>query len=327
MPKKLIILYKSIKEKPQNYPVKVRIEASTLCQLKCCSFQKDQEKWAIGKGYLKIKDFEKFILKHPYIREIELSNFGEIFLNPDLLHIIRCAYDNNIILTASNGVNFNTVSDEILEALVKYRFQAMTISIDGASQEVYSSYRINGNFDTVIENIKKLNFYKQKYDSEFPELVWQYILMEETEKRDDIIKAKMMAKELNMKIGFKLTWNSYKPNDVEMLREETGLKFLTRDELFKGEKRIYASVCYQLWYAPQINYDGKLLGCCSAVCDDFGVNVFKTGLSKALKSKNYVYAKKMLLGQADIPKRYKNIPCVNCSKFKKMYKNKIFLVE
>ena len=46
------------------------------------------------------------------------------------------------------------------------------LSIDGASQETYSRYRVNGNFDRVIENIKRLQAYKQKVGSEYPDLTW-----------------------------------------------------------------------------------------------------------------------------------------------------------
>ena len=325
----LIVLFRWIKERRNivpllQLPTKVRLDASTLCQLKCCPIQKEM---TIGKGYLKFEDFKNFILKNNYIKEVELANNGEIFLNPDLIHIIKYAHNNNIILTANGGTNFNTVSDEVLEALVKFHFQSITIAIDGVSQEVYSIYRVNGDFNKVIDNIKKLNAYKAKYNSKFPQLAWQFIIMENNE--NDIVAAKIMAQQLDMQIWFKLTWDrKYKPKNVELIRRETGLLSLTRDELLINEKKIYASnLCNQLWDAPQINYDGLLLGCCVVHKDDFGINVFKKGLEKALKSKNYNYAKKMLLGQVGILKKNKNIPCVNCSIFKRMNEHKIFLTR
>ena len=50
----------------------------------------------------------------------------------------------------------------MLETLVKYRFTGLTFSIDGTSQETYEKYRRNGNFNNVIENIKKIKFTKRK---------------------------------------------------------------------------------------------------------------------------------------------------------------------
>ena len=49
---------------------------------------------------------------------IELSNWGEIFLNPDLPNILAYSYQKSVALTASNGVNLPTVKPEVLEAVV-----------------------------------------------------------------------------------------------------------------------------------------------------------------------------------------------------------------
>ena len=187
-------------------PTKVRLEACTLCQLKCfgCTFQKNNHKY-LGGGYLKFGDFKKFVDHNKYIKEIELSNYGEIFLNPDLIQIMKYASDKNISLTATSGCNFNTVSDEQIHALVDYNFNRITLSIDGASQETYGIYRKNGNYNNVIENVKKLLEYKKEKESLFPELIWQYIIMEHNEL--DIINAKKTAKELGIPIWFKLTWD------------------------------------------------------------------------------------------------------------------------
>jgi MoaA/NifB/PqqE/SkfB family radical SAM enzyme len=280
----------------------------------------------MGKGYLQFSDFKNFVQNNKFIKGIELSNSGEIFLNPDLIYILEYAFKNNIALYARNGVNFNTVSDEILQALVRFRFRNLTIAIDGASQEIYSLYRVKGNFDTVIANIKKINEYKEKYNSKFPELIWQYILMEHNE--NDIIKVKAMAKELKMNMRFQLAWDSeYIPKNREILMKETGLKYLTRKEKREKQKGgIYnRSMCHQLWKSPQINWDGRLLGCCGVYMDDFGVNVFEVGLKKAVNSDNYKYAKKMLTGKAGVPKNVKNIPCVNCDSYKMMKETGIYL--
>jgi MoaA/NifB/PqqE/SkfB family radical SAM enzyme len=298
-------------------PGRVRLEASTLCQLNCKScYMRKLNFGTMGTGYLKFSDFKNFIQNNKFVKNIELSNNGEIFLNPDLLHILEYAFENNVTLSANNGVNFNTVSDEIAEALVKYRFNTMAISIDGASQEIYSLYRINGDFNTVMKNIIKVNKYKQKYKSQFPELTWHYVIMEHNE--CDIVKAKEMAKELQMKIKFKLTWDiDCRPKNVTIIRKETGLD-LNCEDVFENDGIVYPSICRQLWSSPQINWDGRLLGCCCAYTEDFGVNVFETGLKEAIKTENYKYAKKMLEGKIDIQKNMKNIPCVNCSKYKTM---------
>ncbi len=74
------------------------MEACTLCQLNCpaCWFRVDE--YGIKKknhtffGYLKFDDFKNFVDDNPQIESIELSNNGEIFLNPELNKIIEYAY-------------------------------------------------------------------------------------------------------------------------------------------------------------------------------------------------------------------------------------------
>lgn len=54
-------------------------------------------------------------------------------------------------------MNLNTVADDVLEGLVRYRLRTITCSIDGASRETYAIYRRHGDYDTVLGNIRKIN--------------------------------------------------------------------------------------------------------------------------------------------------------------------------
>ena len=314
-----------ISPETDELPAFISVEASTLCQLKCLHCNIRNDFGIIGKGFLKYIDFKKFLDNHEFIKRIELSSYGEIFLNPELSEIIKYAHSKKVELTANSGVNFNTVKDEMLELLVKCKFNSLCIAVDGASQEIYSQYRVNGNFDTVISNIKKLNKYKMKYNSEFPKLRWQYVIMSHNE--CEVAKAKILAKALDMEIFFKLTWDpGYVPTNVEMLRKETGLKHFTRDDYEKDFDTAYIVPCHQLFTRPQINWDGRLLGCCCQRKDDFGVNVFEVGLKKALNSKQYTYAKKMLRGKVTQPKfRIASNPCSKCSIAKRILANDNYL--
>jgi molybdenum cofactor biosynthesis enzyme MoaA len=132
-------------------PRKIRLEASSICQLKCpsCPNTSRAIQPTIGSGFLKLSDFCNLIDQNPWIREIELSNYGEIFLNPHLLEIIEYAHDKQIVLRADNGVNLNHVKEDVLAGLVKCSFRSMSCSLDGASSKTYSQYRVNGEFEPI----------------------------------------------------------------------------------------------------------------------------------------------------------------------------------
>lgn len=295
------------------YPKKLRLEACTLCQLKCagCFFQREKHR-ALGGGYLKFDNFKKIVNDNTFLKEIELSSYGEIFLNPDLVSIMKYAHEKGIALTAYNGVNFNTVTDEQIHALVDYCFRGITFSIDGATQQTYAQYRIGGDLGRVMNNVRKLIEYRDKCGSKYPKLVWQYIIMRHNEL--EVGLAKQMASELGMPISFKLDWDrNYQPVHVDYLKQETGLSFFTRNDYEKENKKAYKDyVCEELFLQPQINWDGRLLGCTNYSKGDYGVNVFEVGLKKALSSKQYQLAKKCLLTVHPSEHVYRNTPCYSC---------------
>lgn len=291
-----------------DLPSKIRLETCTLCQLNCvCCPRRDPSfKKTYGLGYLKFKNFKKFVDDNLF-NEIEISNKGEIFLNPELLDIIKYAHQKDIKLTAYNGVNMNYLPDNIAEALVKYKFSKMVVSIDGATPETYAIYRQGGDFNTVINNIEKINFYKKKYNSIYPMMSYKFILFGHNE--HEIDEAKEMAKKLDMEMIFASNYEqSYSPvKNLKLIQEKTGLCA----NIPRADLKDFWYLCKQLWIDPQINWDGKLFGCCRQ-SQIFGSNVFKDGLLNALNAPYFIYEKNMLLGKA---KPIKSIPCFNCDTY------------
>lgn len=296
-------------------PHRVRLEVSTVCQLRCagCGFQKGDND-DLGRGFLSVENFKKFCDMNPFIREIEISNYGEPFLNPNLVEMLYIAKEKGISMLCLNGTNFNTVSDEQIHALVDTGFKEISLSIDGASQETYKKYRIGGDFDCVMENVRKLQAYKKEKNSELPKLRWQYILMEHNEL--EVGKAKAIAKELDIPISFKLNWDSsYKPVNREYLLKETGRKELTEEEFTaKHGTHPFNGLCEQMFIRPQVNWDGRLLGCCTRRHATFDVNVFEIGLIEAIRSPKYILNKECLMTVHPEKARFSSCTCYACEK-------------
>ncbi len=292
-------------------PRRIRLEASSICQLRCpsCPNTSKALQSVIGSGFLKLHDFQNLLDSSPWLAEIELSNYGEIFLNPDLLEMMKYAHERKVILRADNGANLNHVKEEVLEGLVRYRFGSMTCSLDGASNETYQMYRVGGNFDTVIENIRKINHFKRQYRTEYPMLAWQFVVFGHNE--HEIPAARKLAGELDMAFRPKLSWDAdFSPvRDAEFVKREAGLDAVSRQE-FKAKRGVdYARICYQLWLEPQINWDGKMLGCCRNTWGDFGGNAFQDGLFESLNNERMRYAREMLRGKRVARG---DVPCTTC---------------
>jgi len=297
-------------------PRKIRIDAASVCQLRCpgCLTGRQELPRVVGSGLLKVEDFRALLDKHPEVREVELSNWGEVLLHPDLADLLRVAHERNVAITFNNGVNLNTASDEALDAIVKYGVRAMVVSIDGATQEAYVKYRVRGNIADVIANIQKLNELKRQYDTSFPVMTWKMILF--AHNQHEIADARRQALGLGMSFRTEINANGDFDGlpDEEAAREDSGLSVVTYGEHVEATgSTLVKKYCHQLWNEPQVNWDGKILGCCMNTWSDFGGNAFVDGL----ETERLDYAKKMLQGRA--PER-DDIPCTTCSEYVAMKK-------
>ena len=314
------VIGRVLKIKPRSHnrvsrriePRRIRLEASSFCQLRCpsCPTTSGHIHPAIGSGFLKFDDFRALLQSNPALEQVEISNYGEVFLNPQLLRILEYAHQKNVAISIGNGANLNHVEDEVLEGLVKYEVRLITCSIDGATPESYRKYRVRGDFDRVIRNIETINSYKYRYQSSLPRLVWQFVVFGHNE--HEISVAREMAEKLGMEFSAKMTWDeTFSPiRDVAFVRSRTGWQSTSREEYEQQHGEKFASeICHQLWDSPQINWDGKVLGCCRNFWSDFGGNAFTGGLMNSINSEKMAYARDMLSGRK--PAR-DDIPCSTC---------------
>ncbi|MBU4352825.1 MAG: radical SAM protein [Nanoarchaeota archaeon] len=305
------------------------ISLSNCCQLRCPKCPSGRRGFSLAdeNEYMKFEDFRSLLDGNPQIKEVLTNCRGEMFLNPDLLQIMEYAFKKGVAMGNSCGVNLNNVNEGVLEGLVKYRFRLLLCSLDGASPETYSTYRIGGDFNKVIEHIRTINHFKKTYKSEYPKLIWQFIVFGYNE--HEIDAAKEMARELNMEFSPKMQTNPGQAfssiRNREMVMKKTGWSVTTREEFAEKTGSEYIrSVCHSLWLGPRVDWDGTITGCgCFRKNQGaFGGNALVDGYLSAITHEKIEYAKKMLLGQ-EKPKD--NIPCTTCQLYLDMRNSKNFL--
>jgi MoaA/NifB/PqqE/SkfB family radical SAM enzyme len=314
------------------HPRALQIDASSHCQLACpsCPTATGAARPALGAGHLDVDNFRALLDANPEVAEVELSNYGEMFLNPKLAELLRIAHERQVVLHADNGINLNHASEATLRALVQYGFRSMTCSIDGASPESYRQYRVKGDFEKVLDNIRIINKYKRELRSGFPYLKWQFVVFGHNE--HEIADARKQAAELGMIFVPKLSWDeeispirNRELVQVQLAQIQMGAKDLTRDEFYRAHGRDYARhICHQLWKAPVLNWDGRVTGCCRNFWGDFGANAFTDGLTESVNSEGIEYARQMLLGR--VPDRA-GLPCTTCDLYHVMRRDGRWLTE
>ncbi|VVB82681.1 Radical SAM superfamily protein [uncultured archaeon] len=279
------------------FPKAIRLDTSTICNLKCPCCPTGRREDKLSRGFLKFSDFKKFIDKYGFlIEDIYLSNKGEMFLNPEIFDIIQYAEDRGI--RTHSDTNLNYFNEKMAEKLVKSGISELTISLDGASQKSYSLYRVGGDFEKVISNIKSINKFKEKYQSKKPVLNWQFIIFGHNQ--NEIEKAKKMADKLKIHFFLKKSWdkNFSVPSNLSEIED--------KEKIYKRDK----SFCDDLWICPVINYNGNIFGCCILSDEKFNLgNVFQEGFFKVYNGKKMRKLRKFVLGR----NKSKNfLPCSNC---------------
>jgi len=292
----------------------ITIDACSLCQLQCvqCPISQMGYKNTIKKGYLTFESFNRLVKDNPGIKAIKLDCSGELFLNQHLRYILMYAFNDDVMLSCPGGVNLNTVTEETLKDLVRFRFQYLNVSIDGASQDTYEQYRVGGDFAEVIHNINIINDYKRKFNTPYPKLQWQFIVFGHNE--HEIRKARKTAEELGMRFYPKMNWNStYSPiKDTAEVKRQTGWEVTTREEYEKKYKRSYVrSTCYELWGNPRLSWDVSVTGCSWNTWDRFD-------------AVTVTHARKVLMGKYPV---HQPIPCNQCEILLEMDKTKNYLTR
>lgn len=241
----------------RHYPSALMIEPTNICNLKCplCPSGSGELKRPRGMmDYALFKEIVDQVQRH--VGMLILWNQGEPYLNADFSKIVRYASAKGLYtMTSTNGsLPMN------LQEIIKSGLKRIIFSLDGTNAASYEKYRVGGDFELVMSNMRALAEAKESMKSKTPHIVWQFILMSHNE--DEAAEAKRMAHKLGVdKIEFK-TAQIYKPEDLAYLPKNHSLsryRYTNKDfEL----RTTLLNRCRRLWTQPVINWDGELAICC-----------------------------------------------------------------
>ena len=277
-----------------GYPTRICIDPTNYSQLNCPLCPTGEKSKKVTRGKLVYENYLKLINEiGDYLYKITFYNWGEPLLNPELFLCVKDATGRGIRTNISTNLNYYT--DQLLEDMVKSGLYKLTIGLDGACQETYQVYRVTGDFNKAIEGIKKINEIKKLLNTNYPILLWQYILMKHNE--NEVDKARQMAEELDMQFRVKaisldedaleLRENWYPQNPDYQKAVHNSLS-----------KKPYIDRCLELWNSPVINWNGELFPCCYVFGDEYGMgNVFREGFKKTWNNEKMHAARIAVMGK------------------------------
>lgn len=95
----------------------------------------------------------------PNVKSIELTGHGEPFFNEKFMDMFKHAKQSgSFVATTANATLINRT---IAEQLVSWGMDRIIISIDAATKDLYEKIRRGARFETVLENIDDINFFKK----------------------------------------------------------------------------------------------------------------------------------------------------------------------
>jgi len=239
-------------------PPTVMVEPTDICNLKCPLCPSGNGSLKRVKGVMSLTTFQQVVdqIKDTTL-VLMLWNQGEPFVNPDFLKMVNYASEQGLFTLTSTNANLPWDA----EAVVRSGLDSLIVSLDGASQDTYNQYRVNGQFAAVVENTKQLVAAKKKLGSSFPLIRWQFLVMKHNEHEMAAIRG--LAQEIGVdslifktvQIYSKEDIAQYLPSNPKFRRYKiSGDQF----ELKFGLK----NRCLRMWNQPVINWNGDMAVCC-----------------------------------------------------------------
>lgn len=291
-----------------GHPVSASIEATTHCNLQCHECPSGLNKFTRPTGSITSENFSKYI--EPLSKNLAYLMIyfqGEPYMNKSFFDLVKISASKKIYTATSTNGHF--LDDENARNTVESGLDRLIISLDGTDKQSYSSYRKNGNFDSVINGVENVMKWKKKLKSKKPYVILQFLVLKTNEGK--IVAIKQLAKDLGVEELQLKTAQFYEFENGNPLMPENRKysRYIKNQEGKYILKKKIKNRCLRMWRSLVITWDGKIVPCCfdkdaEFVMGDMNKNAFleiwKGAVYKELR-KNILYHRK-------------NIPvCCNCT--------------
>ena len=255
--------------KVPSLPFILGIDTGNICNLKCPLCPTGLGDSGKNRGFLSFQHFKKIFdqLKESLLI-VNLFNWGEPLLNKELIKIINYIKSEKKSVKVITSTNLNVEDNELLENLINSGIDKIIVSCDGASQETYGKYRVGGDFDLVVQNMRFLVEKNQKLGNK-TDITWNFLVFKHNE--HEIALAKNLASEIGVNFNLGLMRTSLKdeilkPHKEAIERDKNWIPdnpdYCAYDKVNCLSKKVLKS-CRKIWDAIAINWDGLVVPCCA----------------------------------------------------------------
>jgi radical SAM protein with 4Fe4S-binding SPASM domain len=291
---KIYHAYKKGLPSPGYNPIRLWIEPTNKCNLKCKMCPHGQEKVDFEKGFMDIELFKKLIDEAACFKaDVNLFMGGESLLHPQIIDMIR--YMKKLKVPSRLYTNATLLSPEASEELIRSGLDHITFSFDGIHKEIYENHRKGAGFEKTLENIRRFLALKRTLNLRKPYTVIQCLEFNET-------PIKQAGKK-----QFKALFDQKMVNAFTFISPHSFGGACREFSMSKAHR--HYSPCAFLWYSMSIMWDGTVVPCCVDMLKKYPIgNAEENSLSELWNSDTLAFLRgKIYQGL------YQGIePCTTC---------------
>ncbi|MEM6766356.1 MAG: radical SAM/SPASM domain-containing protein [Bacteroidota bacterium] len=298
----------------KGMPIKIGIEPTTACNLRCPACISGLRAFSRPTGMLDMELFKKMIDElSPELIYLLMYFQGEPFLNKNFLPMVRYAHEKKVYVATSTNGHFITAEKAI--EVVKSGLSEVIFSIDGTTQESYATYRIGGKLERVIQSMRYLLEARKKLGKLNPFVILQFIVLRPNQHQIEDVR--ILGRQLGVDHVAIKTAQLYDFEEGHELIPDLP-KFSRYKKTADGKyaiKNKLENQCWKMWQGMEITWDGKVLPCCFDKDAEYIMGEFpETSIREIWQSETYkAFRRKLLTSRSHIEM------CQNCSEGTKVW--------
>jgi len=257
-----LLSYLKIRRTNKAMPFFLSVEVTNYCNLHCpecpVGIRKMPKQEKASFDFLLYKKLINEL--KPKLQHVILYFQGEPLLNDQFIKLIEYAHLSNIYTSTSTNGQFLT--NDYARLIVLSGLDKLIVSVDGATQETYSAYRIGGSLEKTLDGINHINYWKKELKSTTPLVEMQFLVLKTNEHQLEDMKQLAINLEVD-RLAFKTAQiydfengNALMTSNTKYSRYKKG-----NDGKFslKGKQ---PNRCWRLWSGAVVNVHGEVLPCC-----------------------------------------------------------------
>jgi MoaA/NifB/PqqE/SkfB family radical SAM enzyme len=295
-----------------SHPTTLCLDPAALCNLRCPFCPTGGGYGGFERTILTPERFSRIVghLDADLIQRVELYNWGEPLLNPHLTDFIAYFSERSAETEVSTNFSQRDYEETFLAGLIRSGLTTLIVSVDGATQETYERYRVRGNLERVLGNMRRLAQLKVELGSDTPLVLFKMLLQRHNQ--DEVEEARRIAADCGAQ--FLLNERFWCPDDVAS-------EWRARDPRSDAApvlgytavpQEVISTYCRQLWESAIVTATGDVHPCCLTYEPHHAIGNLETQELAAVRNGvQAVYLRRLVTDPATPPPGFDN-HCEHC---------------